>query len=136
MREAMFSERDVERILSESTFTNQEHKDSLRQRLFGEKKQSRLSEEKKAQVISLFDNAEFMKNFVNVTNEDEVMKVFGENNVELSREDAEIINKTLKESADVENRELSEDELELVAGGTKADVYDELMKYFLSIYRI
>ena len=78
-----YSEQDVERILINSSFTNSEHKEALRARLFGSS--SELSDTK-AQIVNLFDNKEFVDRLMQTSGEEEIARMFSENNVEISKD--------------------------------------------------
>ena len=119
MKDMKYSEQDVERILTNSSFTNQEHKDALRARLFNKSSEQGST---KAQIISLFDNKEFVDRLMQTSSEDEIASVFSESNVELSKENISVIKEALSinsnaSGAEFASDELSEDELEMVAGG-------------------
>lgn len=126
MKDMKYSEQDVERILINSSFTNSEHKEALRARLFGSS--SELSDTK-AQIVNLFDNKEFVDRLMQTSGEEEIARMFSENNVEISKENISVIKEAISGSYQTQNNgleadELSEDELEMVAGGRVAGGHD------------
>lgn len=79
---------------------------------------------------ALLENEAFIEKILNAENPEQVSALFAENGVTLSVKEVEILRSRLENT---DNDELSEDQLENVAGGVDLDLIDDVLKSAVKI---
>ncbi len=82
--------------------------------------------EKEKMISEAMKDVEFAKKIIEIQSPEEMQKAFAKKEIELSLEEAQAIISTIKKLAKSESGELSEDDLEGVAGGIDLEKIEKI----------
>ena len=79
---------------------------------------------------ALLEDEAFLNKMLNAENPEQVSALFAENGITMSAKEVEILRSRLENT---DNDELSEDQLENVAGGVDLDLIDDVLKSVVKV---